>query len=248
MKKQRSDTYLLENELISFDIDKQLDGTYIVVVGDESFPAPNLDECKKHIELGISELKQIIWEDWQDLSHIATLVSHNNSGNSSGLNNLIFLNAVKKSYFLSKIFTDLSDVSDCLKNLFFVDASEVHNNLIEKFNHKYLRIKLLHYLIMRELYRIHLIRRSQKILKSAQVSGPWSNLDLPMKERVWEWSEDEEYFDNRQRARREQVRYNPENNKMGFYYVWQDLTRDPYSFEDIQKDSPYKSRSILTIP
>jgi hypothetical protein len=89
-----------------------------------------------------------------------------------------------------------------------------------------------------------------KIRKTAQISGPWANLDLPMKERVWEWDSDgeSEYFENRTKARREQTRYNPEYDKQGFFYVWQDFTRDPYSFEDFKKDSPYKSRHQIAIP
>jgi hypothetical protein len=71
-----------------------------------------------------------------------------------------------------------------------------------------------------------------------------------MEERKWEWDEGEdEYFNSRQKSRREQVRYNPENQtKSGFYYVWQDLSTDPYRFSDMKEDSPYKSRHLLTVP
>ena len=86
------------------------------------------------------------------------------------------------------------------------------------------------------------------LTKEAQISGPWANLDLPMAERVWSWGEDEEYFDQRSKARKEQVRYNPEYDKQGYFFVWQDLNRDPYSFDDMKTDSPYKSRHMITLP
>jgi len=69
-----------------------------------------------------------------------------------------------------------------------------------------------------------------------------------MKERMWEWSEDEEYFESRTKARQEQTRYNPETTSSGFHFVWQDLSTHPYSFSDMEKDSPYKSRHLLTTP
>lgn len=235
-------------ELGAFDIIKNPDTSYSCKVGDETLHLTSINECLDQIVSGVAELKEHIWEDWQDLANLATIILQNESGNEGGLNNLMFLNAVKKSYLISKVFSDLSDVSKILEQLFDMDAINVNNELIVKFNSKYLRIRLLHCLIMREIYRVKLIRHSFRNTRSAQVSGPWANLDLPMKERVWEWSEDEEYFDTRTKAKREQTRYNPETNSQGFYYVWQDLTRDPYLFEDMQKDSPYKSRHLLTIP
>lgn len=249
LKKQSQTTNdLLREELRVFGITDQADASFRCCVGDEYIELKSLDECAKLIQEGITELKEHLWEDWQDLANVAVVILHNDNANHGSLDNLIFLNAVKKSYHLSRVFSELSDVSNTLQQLFYVDAVAIHNNLIAKFNMIYLRIRLLHHLIMQERYRLKLIHQRQSMSKQAQVSGPWANLDLPMKERVWEWSEDEEYFDDRSRARKEQVRYNPENNKMGFYYVWQDLTRDPYLFEDMKDDSPYKSRHLLTIP
>jgi len=107
----------------------------------------------------------------------------------------------------------------------------------------------MHRLIMSEIYRCLLIDRYLKITKQAQISGPWANLDVPMQERKWEWDDtEEEYFRDRQTSRREQIRYNPENaTSSGFFFVWVDKNRDPYKFEDMATDSPYKSRATMTI-
>lgn len=236
-------------ELRAFDIIDNPDLSFTYKVGDETLKATSLNDCIDGINEGIVELRNHIWENWQDLANLSIIITQNESSNEGSLDNLMFLNAVKKAYLLSKVFTDLSDVSDAIKQVFDIDAINVSEDLIYKFNDKYLRIRLLHYLIMRDVYRIKLIRRSFKNTKTAQISGPWANLDLPMKERMWEWDDEEaEYFDTRQKARREQVRYNPETVGQGFYYIWQDLTRDPYRFEDMKTDSPYKSRHLITIP
>lgn len=239
---------LLKEELEVFGITNQPDSSWQCCIGDENINIKSLNECISTIQESILELKKHLWEDWQDLANVADVILHSENTNLGSLDNLIFLNAVKKSYLLSRVFSDLTDVSTILKKIFYLDATDIHGNLISKFNLVYLRIRLLHHLIMHEIYRLKLLTRCQVITRQSQVSGPWANLDLPMKERVWEWNEeDDEYFNNRSRARREQVRYNPENNKAGFYYVWQDLSRDPYLFMDMVKDSPYKSRHLLTI-
>lgn len=241
------DSNLLRSELDSFDISMK-DGGFNITIGDENFEASSIPECISYIDNGIEELKKEIWENWHDLANVAEVITQNNSFNEGSIDNLLFLNNVKKSFLLSRIFTDLTHISKSLKSIFNIDVAKVHDNLIIKFNYTYLKVKLLHQLIMQELYRKNLLHAWSKRTKTAQISGPWANLDLPMQERIWEWSEDEEYFENRERAKKEQIRYNPETNQQGFYYVWQDLNRDPYLFADMKRDSPYKSRHLLTIP
>lgn len=225
-----------------------IEGGFKITVGDDLFDCFSPSECCQHIENGIEELRKEIWETWNDLGNVAEVILHNTSENSGSLNNLLFLNSVKKSFLLSRVFSDLREITNQLRSLFNIDIAEVHENLIHRFNSLYLRIRLIHYLIMSELYRLNVMHKWSRTTKQAQVSGPWANLDLPMQERLWEWDEDEEYFENREKARREQVRYNPETNMQGFFYVWQDLSRDPYLFTDMKKDSPYKSRMYLSIP
>ncbi len=243
------DTELLKAELRAFDINNSIDG-YNICIGDDVLSAQTLQECCELIDSGVTELKQHLFETWQDLQHITQKMLREDGQNSGSLDNLLFLNSVKKSFELSCIFSDLIPVSQTIRQLFDTDIASSDNRLILHFNDDYLRIQCLHKMVMIEIYRKQLIHRYMAITKQAQISGPWANLDLPKEERVWEWDEGEdEYFDNRQKSRREQIRYNPENQtKSGFYYVWQDLALDPYRFEDMKEDSPYKSRHLLTVP
>lgn len=222
---------------------------FSVIVGDETVRVKTIAEAARHIQDGALELRKALFNSWQQLQDVSGILTQNNHPNNGGLDNLLFLSYVKKAYLLASIFSDLDDVRDSIRSLFNVDISSVSDHLIANYNSCYIKIKVLHRLVMREMYRLKLISRFQTLYKSAQISGPWANLDLPMKERVWEWDEGEdEYFDLKEKAKREQVRYNPEYTKDGFFYVWQDLTRDPYKFEDIKEDSPYKSRHDLLIP
>lgn len=238
----------IKSELAACGVVKSSSG-YSVIIGDEKTDFDTLAETKQAITHGISELKRLMWKQWEELAHTSIIIANSNSKNEVSMSNIIFLSSAKKAYLLSGLFSQLKGIRKSIKNLFMVDISTVPLELIKKFNTLYLRIRLVHYMTLYEVYRLKLIGRYMKITKAAQVSGPWSNLDLPMKERVWEWDDEEqEYFDNREKSIKDQVRYNPETDKYGFYYVWQDLTRDPYKFEDMEENSPYKSRHLLTQP
>lgn len=239
---------LILNEMSLFGIVLK-NSSYEVSLGDETAKVNSLQEVHSLIKSGLKELKTYLFELWEDLNNIANILLENSGGNTTSLDNLIFLNAIKKAFYLSKKFPELKNVNSTLLRALNTDIADVHPDVIRKFNHKFIEIKVVHQVILNELYRLRLIGRISTVTKQAQISGPWANLDLPMKERVWEWSEGEdEYFDNRTKARREQTRYNPETNKQGFYFVWQDLSTSPYRFEDMDSDSPYKSRGQISIP
>ena len=241
---------ILSMELDIFGISQISPDQCEVEVGDELLKCSSLKECMALISDGIEELKDSIWDKWCDLEAIANLICNNDGGNPGTLDNIIFLYNIKSAYWLVSLFTDLEDIKKSIFALFNIDIADASDILISKFNRLYIQIKVIHRLIMKEMYRIELIKKYSKLNKIAQgASGPWSNLDLPMNERVWEWDAGEtEYFQNRTNERRSQKRYNPEYNSQGFFYVWPEpASRDPYLFEDRSDESPYRSRLMLSI-
>ncbi len=226
------------------------DDGYSVRVGDEVIKTESLSASINIISEGENELKRHVREKWEDLYYLANFMMSSGAGqNSSSLDNLIFLSSVKKSFQLSSRFSELRQVSDALKLLMMSDASEMDSRLIKKFNGLYIQIRIIHRLIMTEQFRKNLLTSLTAQSKTAQVAGPYSNMDMPLKERVWEWKDgEEEYFADREKERKNSVRYNPEYDKYGFYYVWQDLNRDPYLFEDRKDESPYQSRFLVSMP
>ena len=243
-----------ESDLLKCEMEKfsivPAGGGYLVDIGDETLDCQTLQEAKRQIFQGVEEIREHLWDSWKDLIHLAEHIGSQQGQNSGGLNNLLFISAAKKAFSLSLFFTDLDFAREKLLEILDTDIKTADNYLIKQFNLEYLKIRSMHRLIMSEIYRCLLINRYLIMTKQAQISGPWANLDLPMKERMWEWdSSEEEYFEDRKRSRREQIRYNPENaTSSGFYYIWQDLTRNPYLFTDKADESPYKSRTQLTIP
>ena len=150
------------------------------------------------------------------------------------MDNILFLNSVKKAYLLSLVFDDLADISKKIEQLFNVDISHIDEEYIKRLNELYITVHLMHILIMKEIYRSKLLKHALVIRKTASIAGPWSQLDLPMEERVFpydEGSEHEEYMQNRTRAKQNQMRYAPEYSQVfGIYYSWEDLRRSPYPF------------------
>jgi len=84
------------------------------------------------------------------------------------------------------------------------------------------------------------------------VSGPWANLDLPRKERQFEWSEIKEEVHGRDKDIRKQKRYRQglenynNDGRVGEGYYWRELRNEPYSWDSRSDSSPYQNRSILS--
>jgi len=249
----KTDYHLIKNELDRFDIIDNGNG-FEIQIGDESATASSLEECADLLTEAIQELKSYSLSKWKELKTISKSICDSKDKNFGNVENVLFLAHVKKSYFLASRFSELSEIKDAILPIFNIDVKEVNQKFVFDFNDTSILVKSLHRLIMREIYRLKLVNRLLCIIdpagqtphkREAQVSGPWANLDLPIEERMWEFEgEDEEYFETRKKIRRQQTRYNPEYVN-GFYYKWDDITRDPYSYYD--QDSPYKTRSYMGI-
>ena len=85
------------------------------------------------------------------------------------------------------------------------------------------------------------------------VGGPWSNLDLPMGERVWLWSDEEENIKGTEKDKQKQERYRRGLRNYngivdpgdGFAWVWYENRNTPFSWYDRKTESPYPSRDML---
>jgi len=87
--------------------------------------------------------------------------------------------------------------------------------------------------------------------------GPWSNLDLPMQERKWDWDEEGENLGETEKGKQAQRRYrkglmnypkmtDPEE---GFFWVWPDLQRNqPWSWYNRKYEDVYPHRDYLQRP
>ncbi len=83
-------------------------------------------------------------------------------------------------------------------------------------------------------------------LYPSTIQGPHINLELPMSERIWEYDEGEDAdMTDREKMINDQTRYHPETDADGFYYVWEEPSNEPSTWQQVmQGDSPYKMRKM----
>jgi len=163
----------------------------------------------------------------------------------------LFINILKKMSFLENMIFN----SDKIKYYLDKDISEFNIDSIEKAIEGFSVLKLLFRLISRKEYILRLLRFSllgeDKInsypnIKLAKgVQGPWSRLDLPLKERVWEWRDIEEEMMGKRRDFQRQKRYrngflNYNQPGVGEGHYWRELRTEPYLWSDRFNDSPYQ--------
>jgi len=82
-------------------------------------------------------------------------------------------------------------------------------------------------------------------IEARGVQGPWGNLDLPMKERVFSWDEISGETYGRDKDKRKQQRYEMgldvynKTGKVGEGFYWREHRNEPFSWSNRFTDSPY---------
>lgn len=81
------------------------------------------------------------------------------------------------------------------------------------------------------------------------IAGPWSNLDLPMLERVFPFGKE---VQKREKAKRKQRRYRKglenynNDGRVGEGHYWRELKNEPFSWYDRKTEDPYPHRDMMT--
>lgn len=240
------------NELIHKELNVlgiEISSTQIVVQhNSEYLPVNSLDELTGLLQDAEKETKQQLLEGWHDLSHVSDVILENTAGNNANLNNIIFLHCLKWAAYLSGRFSQLKKIHQKITELFNLDMVDVHGDLIHKFNKTFYEILSNHCKLLTIQYKTQLLSKLHS--KYADINGPWSNADLSMDERVQDWRNYyQSDFDESTKWKSQQSRYNPEYTpRLGVYFEYDDLNRDPYLFDDRDEESPYPVTESASIP
>jgi len=155
-------------------------------------------------------------------------------------------NTALKKILLSAIARDITEF-DSLQIKLFPNFKLAIDCVHRKLNKKYYLIDLLRLASGGEAYAESFDYKTAK-----SIAGPWSNLDLPMLERVWPWRDEDENLRGRMRDIRKQTRYRMglENyngdGRVGEGFYWRELRNEPYSWYDRKEEEPYYERYVLT--
>lgn len=157
--------------------------------------------------------------------------------------------AVLRSFNVSSHLDELSSMCADRMSSATAEQAVVVLSKIEIYEHNIKRIHYIRHLIKLIIKSIHggVKIASTGIDMNSSVQGPYANLDLPMQERVFTWSDIDEETYARQEMKQKQSRYtmglegsSPSESKVGFYF--RELRNEPYPFpygED-EANSPYR--------
>lgn len=160
---------------------------------------------------------------------------------------LLCFDEVKTKYFREEIEKDLTQ-----------DIVIFNKEQIYKLPDYKISIDWVHRIINKSLYIMNLLsfasmgpkkisRYNYKVAHN--VSGPWSNLDLPLCERVFPFGTE---VQKREKAKRKQRRYRKglENYNSGEFvgegHYWRELRNEPFDWANREYDDPYPSRNLLS--
>jgi hypothetical protein len=214
------------------------------------------DDLITLLNMDTKKYKGLFFEVWKDL---VSYLKSPGSGVGNESTQRMFANSLKILSGYTERFPVLRSYRQILKAYLSHDSESFDERFMSEVIEKQIALDWINHLVRLNRFRLQLVRAFLKeslaksvVAQSAGVSGPWSNLDLPMRERVWEWSEDDVDFRNesvnRQKALRHQLpeTYNkPLEFEEGF--VWRELRNEPYSFDD-EEENPYPGRSLLRRP
>ena len=156
---------------------------------------------------------------------------------------------------------NIEGITKTLRHSLDLDIKNFSKNIISLIPGFRLSIDWLHRIIRQLMYISKLLRFASSGQETVSmlpdkfakgVQGPWGNLDLPMKEREFEWSDIEEEVRGRDRDIRKQRRYRMglesynNDGRVGEGFMWREIRNEPFSWYDRGTEDPYPGRSILT--
>lgn len=218
----------------------------------------SFDQLKKQIASSEKKHKTLLFRLWTEL---AEQVSKRESGESCLLTCSIFVPAIQSLYALANSFPELqkNGVASSLKDALQQDSSSFSRLVMSKVVDFRLAIDWMHHLVRRDIYLRKLVSYYIQEMKKQQTAvagastGPWSNVDLPMNERVVPWEDMQEDIEETTKDKQNQSRYRMglENYGNGDFssnegFVFREFRNEPYSFED-DDSNPYPHRNTLWV-
>lgn len=210
----------------------------------------------------IKQNKELLSDVFEDLSK--TLTSETTGSYTADQSeSKLFIFSLKDIAKFLEMFEDKdsAQVTMIVRSALEKDILQFDENQIKKVPDCKIAIDWIHRLISRLIYIRKMLFFASKgkqhvmslPIKTAKgVTGPWGNLDVPIKERMWSWEEEDSNFRSRDKEIRKQRRYRKglENyngdGRVGEGHYWRELRNEPFLWSDRATESPYPYRSVLT--
>lgn len=200
------------------------------------------------------ELFDIIEKTWDDVSQLLEFRDCKKTETSDAILQLFIpaLQGLKRMLFLFPALEKFEKHKLHLDGALLCDSNTFSYTVMSKIIDYKLAIEWLSHLLAKNMYIRALLTACVKLGKTVQakgVFGPYSNLDLPMLERVFEWSAIDEEVRGRENDKRNQSRYTlgfERYNESGVNegFVWRELRNEPFLWGK-EGENPYPHRNVL---
>ncbi len=246
---------ILLKELISKNI--RFERSDVCIIDNKKMSVDNAIKLKKRT---VKSDQKLLKSLWAQVSKVLKEYSPEQDKYNSDLNNL-FVYSINSLYTdsLKHEFLKTENISDSLFEFLQKDILCYSEQIMERVIEYKISIDWVEHLIRSNLYVIALLNKyklhiKNNVVTARGVSGPWSNLDLPMEERVFKWDDIAEETAGRERDKKRQSRYTMglENYGDGDFspnegFFWRELRNEPYLFEDSDEESSYPHRNQLWV-
>lgn len=249
---------ILQKELSHYGI-RLVNDRDCQIYDDNGLKTQGIIKTLRQIKYDIKQQKELLSTLWKDV--IQLLAEENIEENFLCDKRIedLFIFSLKDSYQFLLCFEGLeeSQLGEVISEALNRDIKSFTKDQIYNLPNYKISIDWVHRLIHRLMYISKLLavaatgkkNVSKFTIKMAKgVSGPWSNLDLPMEERAYPFEDDQLRGRTRDKEKQRRYRQGLENYNQpgvgeGFY--WRELKNEPYSWWDRDSEDPYPHRSLL---
>jgi hypothetical protein len=182
--------------------------------------------------------------------------SHSKTVSTEGIDN-IFINAIqglKRMLYLYPGLSNFEIIEQAINQCLCKDINQISYNAMCKIIEYKIGLEWVGHIISKNLYIRYLLIEYFRNLKTKHivakgVHGPFANLDIPMEERIFEWSSISDEIKGREKQKQNQKRYR--NGLEGYNdpyvnegFVWRELKNEPFLWGK-EGENPYPHRNIL---
>lgn len=249
-----NDLELIKMELAVQGIEPKGGDTFYIL-DDGKREQTNAQSILSKLTNSIKRYKKLFFEVW---GGVVESMSNLSIGSGNETTQRMFANSLKILLLQTERFPVLTVYNNVVKKIMYQDVAKFNEKFMSDIIDAQVGLDWLNHLIRLDTFKIELLRSylrktmEKSVIAEADIAGiqgPWSNMDLPMKERVWSFAEDQDDFDAATRRKQQQGRYNlPETYNDPYHfeegYFWRELRNDPYDPND-DEDNPYPHRDQL---
>lgn len=253
------DTWTILNKELAYYGINLTDNKKCQVYENDNIVNLGIIKLQRQIRKNIKKQKKIILSLLNDIINLLKEENLNNNliYDDKIINLFIFSLKDLSKFLLCFDEFDNSLISACISSALNRDIKSYTKYQIDNFIDYKISIDWIYRQINRLLYITNLLsfavlgpeKISQYKIKIAKgITGPWGNLDLPMGERVYPFSQTDlpETSKNKERQRRYRKGLENKNGPNMFEgHYWRELRNEPFDWDDRENSSPYPSRASL---